>query len=99
MYLGCQCSSARCSRLLSERLTLFGIFSAEIISVSSLINHIGVLCVEAALNSCPCPVKLRPSLVPVRLQRPLFADGIRPLEDPVLPRCQTAADLGLHRLA
>src|SRR5476649_2964958 len=31
MYLGCQCSSARCSRLLPDRLTLFGIFSAEII--------------------------------------------------------------------
>src|SRR6187397_2011336 len=30
MYWGCQCSSARCSRLLLERPTLFGIFSAEI---------------------------------------------------------------------
>src|SRR6266571_9490881 len=30
MYFGCQCSSARCSRLLLERLTLLGIFSAEI---------------------------------------------------------------------
>src|SRR3954447_5798065 len=30
MYWGCQCSSARCSRLLLERPTLLGIFSAEI---------------------------------------------------------------------
>ena len=30
MYCGCQCSSARCSRLLLESPTLFGIFSAEI---------------------------------------------------------------------
>src|SRR5204863_6072951 len=34
MYFGCQCSSARCSRLLLERLTLFGIFSAEIMAAS-----------------------------------------------------------------
>src|SRR6476659_2147597 len=34
MYFGCQCSSARWSRLLPERLTLFGIFSAEIIAAS-----------------------------------------------------------------
>src|SRR6516162_6468093 len=34
MYFGCQCSSARWSRLLLERLTLFGIFSAEIIRAS-----------------------------------------------------------------
>src|SRR2546422_9700272 len=32
MYFGCQCSSARCSRLLSDRLTLLGIFSAEIMT-------------------------------------------------------------------
>src|SRR4051812_7480911 len=30
MYCGCQCSSARCSRLLLESPTLLGIFSAEI---------------------------------------------------------------------
>src|SRR5688500_5944393 len=30
MYGGCQCSSARCSRLCLDRPTLFGIFSAEI---------------------------------------------------------------------
>src|SRR4051812_43965768 len=30
MYFGCQCSSARCSRLLLDRLTLLGILSAEI---------------------------------------------------------------------
>src|SRR5262249_2351352 len=35
MYFGCQCSSARCSRLLLERPTLFGIFSAEIIDLLS----------------------------------------------------------------
>src|SRR5687768_2298047 len=32
IYAGCQCSSARCSRLLLDRPTLLGIFSAEIIS-------------------------------------------------------------------
>src|SRR3981189_910651 len=39
MYFGCQCSSARCSRLLLERLTLFGIFSAEIMLIPSL-HHV-----------------------------------------------------------
>jgi hypothetical protein len=32
MYFGCQCSSARSNRLLPDKFTLFGIFSAEIIS-------------------------------------------------------------------
>src|SRR5689334_341235 len=34
----------------------------------------------------------------VELERALFADRIRPLEDPVLPRGQTAEDFGFHRL-
>jgi hypothetical protein len=38
MYLGCQCSSARCRRLLPERLTLLGIFSAEIMCASNQIR-------------------------------------------------------------
>src|SRR5204863_7679108 len=32
MYWGCQCSSARCKRLLPDKPTLLGIFSAEIIA-------------------------------------------------------------------
>src|SRR5215831_11101665 len=36
MYFVCQCSSARCSRLLLDRSTLLGIFSAEIIAGSPL---------------------------------------------------------------
>ena len=35
---------------------------------------------------------------PYDLQRAFFADGVRPLEDPVLPRRQPAEDLRLHRL-
>ena len=34
----------------------------------------------------------------VRRQRALLADGVRPLEDPVLPGRQAAEDLRLHRL-
>ena len=38
------------------------------------------------------------ALLAVDRQRALFADGVRPLEDPVLPRRQPAEDLRLHRL-
>src|SRR5438067_1309514 len=86
MYFGCQCSSARCSRLLSDRLTLLGIDSAEIIN-ASLHDSLGAL-----------PVEFGSSLLPVYLQRAFLAHGIRPLEDPVLPRRQAAEDFRLHRL-
>src|SRR5688500_312223 len=36
MYCGCQCSSARWRRLLPERPTLLGIFSAEIMASRSI---------------------------------------------------------------
>src|SRR5438093_9224975 len=94
MYFGCQCSSARCSRLLLERLTLFGIFSAEIMAASlskTMPRRHGV--VLRAL-----PVELRPALLSVDFQRALLADGVRPLEDPVLPGRQPSEDLRLHRL-
>src|SRR3954470_6388919 len=84
MYFGCQCSSARCRRLLLERLTLFGIFSAEII-------------VPRTRASRALPVEFRSALLAVRLQRALVADGVRPLKDPVLPRREPPEDLRLHR--
>src|SRR6476619_2922316 len=87
MYFGCQCSSARCRRLLLERLTLFGIFSAEIMTPRS----------ERTWTSGALPIELRSSLLAVRLQSALFADGIRPLKDPVLPRRQAAEDFCFQR--
>src|SRR4026209_2584595 len=112
MYFGCQCSSARCSRLLLDRFTLLGIFSAEIISwprSSTQRTHKGeqqrdldstfVSLVSFVLKtSGALPIELRPTLLSVDLQRAFFADGVRPLEDPVLPGRQPAEDLGLHRL-
>src|SRR4051794_19928339 len=102
MYFGCQCSSARCRRLLLERLTLFGIFSAEIIHFSNRGARrdrgetiLWVLSVLCGLGSFP--VELRPALLAVHLQRPFFAHGVRPLEDPVLPRSEAAEYLRLHR--
>ena len=95
-YFGCQCSSARCRRLLLERLTLFGIRSAEIMSSidRALVDGLApcrVRQVRFQSNSgLPC--------CPYDLQRALLADGVRPLEDPVLPRGQPAEDLRLHRL-
>src|SRR5476651_1476753 len=91
MYFGCQCSSARCSRLLSERLTLFGIFSAEIMV------RPGVLRMDSAPHSCALPVELGSALLPVHLQRAFFSDRVRPLKDPVLPCGEPPEDLRLHR--
>src|SRR5688572_30689396 len=48
MYWGCQCSSARCRRLLLDRPTLFGIFSAEIIRVDPCSYQLSV----SAVISC-----------------------------------------------
>src|ERR1043166_2016491 len=62
MYFGCQCSSARCNRLLLERLTLLGIFSAEIIALASLSK-------DSALRLRPFPVELWSPLLSVDLQR------------------------------
>src|SRR3954462_14334420 len=69
MYFGCQCSSARCSRLLPDRLTLFGIFSAEIISTPRSRGHQGpprtqrIHLRPAPSSLCPlspwCPVGAR----------------------------------------
>src|SRR5947208_7362007 len=131
MYFGCQCSSARCSRLLLERLTLFGIFSAEIMAASlsktmprrqghkgkkghrgntvnalvspvqaSFCSGLGVLCNLGVLGVVlrALPVELRPALLSVDFQRALLADGVRPLEDPVLPGREPSEDLRLHRL-
>src|SRR5215831_12462620 len=80
MYFGSQYSSARCSRLLLDKSTLLGIFSAEI--------------TKPSLRAFP--VELGPTRLSVHFQRPLLADGIRPLKDPVLPRRQPAEDFGLH---
>src|ERR687887_1728100 len=91
MYFGCQCSSARCRRLLLERFTLFGIFSAEIIS--STLQHGG-----SSRASRSLPIELGPPLLSVDFQRAFFADGVRPLENPVLPRSETAEDFRFHRL-
>src|SRR6476659_7199917 len=96
MYFGCQCSSARCSRLLPDRLTLFGIFSAEIIWYPLLLNpHRRT---RGNTDSGPLPIELRPSLLSVHLERPLLADCVRTLEDPVLPRSQPSENFRLHRL-
>src|SRR5215204_7503652 len=92
MYFGCQCSSARCRRLLLDKLTLFGIFSAEIISFASQVH------IRVASHLSALPVEFRPALLSVDFQRALVADGIRTLEDPVLPRGETPEDLRLHRL-
>src|SRR4051794_14825374 len=116
MYFGCQCSSARCRRLLLERLTLLGIFSAEIIEANSPPQRTrrtrrpnpdrsessqdcsSVSSVSSVVHiSGSFPVELRPPLLPVHLQRALLADGIRTLEDPVLPGGEAAEDLRLER--
>src|SRR4051794_26361405 len=93
MYFGCQCSSARCRRLLLDRLTLFGIFSAEIM-VTPRIQHNG----HRGHELGPFPIEFRPALLTVNLQRAFLTDRVRPLEDPVLPRRQPSEDLRLHRL-
>src|SRR6185295_817569 len=101
-YFGCQCSSARCSRLLSERLTLFGIRSAEIMFIPTPDQHRGhrghrgisefsfVSFVSFVSNqrfsSGPFPVEFGSSLLAINLQCTLLAHRIRPLKDPVLPR-------------
>src|SRR5580765_2234629 len=91
-YFGCQCSSARCRRLLLDRLTLFGIRSAEIIveRLSTTEER------SVVLISCPLPIELRPSLLAVDLQRSLVPHRIRPLEDPVLPGGEAAENFRLH---
>src|SRR6266581_488269 len=86
MYFGCQCSSARSSRLLLERSMLLGMRSAEIMPRS----------IEDASRSLP--IKLRPPVLPVRLERAFRTDGVRPLKDPVLPCGQPAENLRFHRL-
>src|SRR5918994_1694147 len=51
IYCGCQCSSARCSRLLLESPTLLGIFSAEIMGATCHVLRAtcdGATCVRRA---------------------------------------------------
>src|SRR5688500_1129211 len=99
MYFGCQCSSARCRRLLLERPTLLGIFSALIIESSQLPAAscqlpAGSWKLEAgSWKLSSSEVELRPQLGTVRGQRTLGAHGVGPLEDPVLPRGQPSEDL------
>src|SRR4029077_13304314 len=102
MYCGCQCSSARCRRLLPDRSTLLGIFSAEIMEVLEIADCRlkGSFNQQSAISiqqfSRLSKVDLRPRLRAVGRQRAFVADGVRPLEDPVLPGRQAAEDLGLH---
>src|SRR5436190_1166356 len=101
MYFGCQCSSARCSRLLLERLTLFGIFSAEIMTprCQALVSFVTFASSVSALGfSGALPIELRPALLAVHFQRTFFADRVRPLKDPVLPGREPSKDFRFHRL-
>src|SRR4051812_5077889 len=83
MKLGCHCSSARCSFLSSPRLTLFGIFSLEIMACS-----LGPAEVEVGAGAA----------LAVEGERALLTGGAGADEDPVLPGGEAAEDLGLHRL-
>src|SRR3954469_23766657 len=109
MYLGCQCSRARWSRLLLARPTLFGIFSAEIMwvpryqfPVSSFQSpgsrSVFFRLVTGNRKLRPSEIKLRPRLRSESRQCALFSDGVGPLENPVLPRCQASEYLGFHCL-
>src|SRR6185503_14564532 len=49
-------------------------------------------------SSAPPPVKFRAAFAAVRLERTALAHGIRPLEDPVLPRREPAEDFRFERL-
>src|SRR5690242_9496877 len=80
---GCHDSSARSRRRSADRSTLFGIRA----STSTVLT-----------GSHPLPVVRRPGTRPEPLQRTLGADGVRALEDPVLPRGQAGEDLALERL-
>src|SRR5271163_1410199 len=51
---------------------------------------------EGALD--PAPVEFAASAGAVALQRAALADGVRTLEDPVLPGREAAEDAGFHRL-
>src|SRR4030095_1500178 len=92
MYFGCQCSSARCNRLLLESPTLLGIRSAEIICASCQGRMANGECLmpnaELALvirhspffTLRPVEIELRARLRPVGGQRPLLPHGVRPDE-------------------
>jgi hypothetical protein len=69
-------SSARCRRLSSERFTLFGILS--------LVTAF-VMLVSPSVRSGAVGVELWTGLLAVQGERALLADGVRALEDPVLP--------------
>src|SRR5262245_20756790 len=95
MYFGCQCSSARCSRLLLERPTLLGIFSAEIIVEPCARTRTPRL---EPRRLCPFEIELRPGLRSIGRQRALLPYRVRTLENPVLPRGEPAEDLRFERL-
>src|SRR5438067_2001658 len=84
---GCHCSRARWSFLSSDRLTLLGIFSL-LMAVTLSFSFLRPAHVEVGSHAG----------LAVERQRALLADGVGPLEDPVLPGGEAAEDLGLHRL-
>src|ERR1700749_2280212 len=92
MYFGCQCSSARCSRLLLDRPTLFGIRSAEIMETPSLQRSAVRPRAPYRATGAGWPVTLRsvevefgPRLRSVSGERALLAHRVRTDENPVLP--------------
>ena len=87
MNFGCHDSSARCSRRSPARSTLLGILASMSTVVSPWATPLRLVAVE-----------LRPRPGAEATQRALGADGVGPLEDPVLPRRETGEDLGLDRL-
>src|SRR5262245_41167426 len=79
---GCHSSSARWRRRSEASWTLFGMRAFR----------------STGMGSGPSPVEfgsLRPA---VERERSALADGVGPLEDPVLPRGEPAEDLRLQRL-
>src|SRR5262245_15799273 len=82
---GCHDSRARCSRRSLASSTLFGIVASMSTAVMPG-------------SSDSLAVVLRPRPRAEAPERAVGSDGVGTLEDPVLPRRQTAEDLRLHRL-
>src|SRR6478672_5860896 len=85
---GCHASSARWRRLSLARSTLFGIF-VSLTTVDMLIRP---------RLSRSVPVELGALGLSVEGERASLPDGVRALEDPVLPRREATEDLRFHRL-
>src|SRR6476469_8069991 len=86
MNFGCHDSSARCNRRSPARSTLLGILaSMSTVLIFSMRLH-------------PCSVVRGTFPAAEAAQGTLGANGVRSLEDPVLPRRETGEDLGLHGL-